>query len=73
MQTFGDKLLELVKSSVITQSLVTLALVITMCVLWAIGKTVPSELYSVTMIVVGFWFGSKTGYIQGQASRERGK
>lgn len=62
METFWN----LLKESIITQSLVTLALVVTLCVLWGLGKVVPPELFQLTLIVVSFWFGSKIGYSQGQ-------
>jgi hypothetical protein len=62
METFWS----LLKESIITQSLVTLSLVVTLCVLWGLGKFVPPELFQLTLIVVSFWFGSKIGYSQGQ-------
>jgi len=68
MLDFWNKVLELFKSSVITQSIVTLALVVTLCVLWGLGRTVDPQLYQLTVLVVGFWFGSKVGYSQGQSS-----
>jgi hypothetical protein len=61
MNTFWN----LVKQSIITQSLVTLVLVVTVCVLWATGKPVTTDLYNLTILVVAFWFGSKVGHSQG--------
>ncbi len=61
---------ELVKSSVIVQGTVTLALVTTTCYLYATGQTVPESLLSLDGLVIGFFFGSK---IQQVAARKVGK
>ena len=66
MQTFWT----LFQESVITQALVTLALIVTCCVIWITGKLLPPELFQVTVLVVGFWFGSKVGFHQGQNKGE---
>jgi 4-hydroxybenzoate polyprenyltransferase len=56
----------LFKESVITQAIVTLVLIVTCCILWVTGRVLPSELFQLTVLVVGFWFGSKVGFAQGQ-------
>ena len=66
MQTFWT----LFQESVIVQALVTLALIVTCCVIWITGKLLPPELFQVTVLVVGFWFGSKVGFQQGQNKGE---
>lgn len=51
--------LRLLEKSVVTQGLITVALVVTTCYLWATGQPVPNALYTMDTIVVGFFFGSK--------------
>lgn len=60
-----QKFWELFEQSIITQALVTAVLVITVSVLYATGREVPADLYQLTILVVGFWFGSKTGFNAG--------
>lgn len=55
-----DKFWDLVRESVIMQSIVTLTLVITLCVMFATERPVPDLLAQTTLLVIGFWFGSKT-------------
>jgi len=55
-----DKFWDLLRESVIVQSTVTLALVITLCVMFSTGRPVPDLLAQITLLVIGFWFGSKT-------------
>jgi len=55
-----DKFWDLLRESVIVQSTVTLILVITLCVMFATGRPVPDLLAGITLLVFGFWFGSKT-------------
>jgi len=55
-----NKFLDLLRESVIVQSTVTLALVITLCVMFATERPVPDLLAQITLLVIGFWFGSKT-------------
>lgn len=54
-----EKLLDLIRESVIVQGLITLSLVITVCYLWAAGRPVPPDLLGLLTLVVGFYFGSK--------------
>lgn len=54
-----EKFLDLVRESVIVQGLITLSLVITVCYMWASGKTIPPDLLGLLTLVIGFYFGSK--------------
>jgi hypothetical protein len=54
-----DKFWDLFQQSVIVQSLVTLILVGTLCYMFATGAAIPDLLAQVTLLVIGFWFGSK--------------
>ena len=60
------KFWELFEQSVITQALVTLCLIITTCVMFIKGLPIPPELSLLTTTVLGFWFGSKVGFKQGE-------
>jgi len=62
MQEFGMKFLELLERSVIVQGLVTVGFVGTAMVLYVRGDEVPQALQSVIVLVLGFWFGTKTQY-----------
>ena len=59
------KFWQLLEESVITQSILTLLVVGTVCTLWIMGHPVPQELMELTFVVVSFWMGSKVGYKQG--------
>jgi len=50
----------LFEESVIVQSLITLALVLAVIYLVATGQAVPDILSSALMLVLGFYFGSKS-------------
>jgi len=54
-----NKAWELVRSSVIVQGLVTLALVGTTCYMFATGQEVPNTLVQLDGIALGFFFGAK--------------
>jgi len=59
-------LIELLKSSVLTQAMIT---IITLCVISYLilaGRPVPPELWALGSLVVGFYFGSKVGIVQGE-------
>lgn len=64
--SIGDRLMDMMEESIIIQSLVTLVLVVTCCVVWIGGKQVPSELIALTMAVIGFWFGQKGQFSGGK-------
>jgi uncharacterized membrane protein AbrB (regulator of aidB expression) len=52
----------LLKSSVITQSVITILLVITVCVMAIMQLAIPSFIENLTLLTVGFWIGSKMQY-----------
>lgn len=54
------KFWELLSESVIVQAAVTLMLVGTICYLYLTDKSVPDPLVNILMIVLGYWFGTKT-------------
>lgn len=57
-----EKLLELLQTSVLIQSTITLCLVIAVIVLWLTNRVVPDQLYTLLYVVLGYYFGSKTTY-----------
>jgi len=59
------KFWELFEQSIITQAVITAMLILTVCVMYLTGKPIPSDLTQLTVLVVGFWFGSKVGYTSG--------
>lgn len=61
-----DKFWELMKQSVITQAIITLVIVCVDCYMIIVGRTIPAELWAITSLVIGFYFGSKVGSVQGQ-------
>ena len=66
MQTFW----ELLRESVIVQAIVTLALVIAYIALAVRGVAIPDGLHSLTILALGFYFGSKTGTASTTAYRD---
>lgn len=56
MKTFW----KLLKESVIVQAAITLMLVSTVCYLWVAQITIPEGLAYSLMLVLGYYFGSKT-------------
>jgi len=67
MSTFID----LLKSSVLTQAMITVITLSALFYLILAGKPVPTEVWSLAMLVVGFYFGSKVGIVQGQNNASR--
>lgn len=51
---------DLLEDSVIVQAFVTASLIATVCVLYATHAQVPDGLQQLTVMVVGFWLGSKS-------------
>jgi len=49
----------LLKESIIVQSIVTLALILTIIVLVLTDRPVPDVMVNLTTLVIGFWFGTK--------------
>ena len=66
-----DKFWELVGQSVIVQGLVTLAFVITACVRMAQGEPVPELLQAALMLILGWYFGSKTQQVASSVATRR--
>jgi len=62
MQAVGMRFLDLLERSVIVQGLVTVGFVATAMVLYVRGDEVPMALQNVIVLVLGFWFGTKTQY-----------
>lgn len=58
---------ELLKESVITQAAITVLVVCATVYMWVRGMPVPPELLTLDSLVIGFYFGSKTGFYQGVA------
>jgi len=56
MRTFW----QLLRESIIVQSLVTMVVVCTTMYLFATGREVKTELINFGMLILGFWFGSKS-------------
>jgi len=54
-----DKLLDLIRESVIIQGILTLGLVGAAIGMMLQGREVPRDLWSLVVLVVGFYFGSK--------------
>jgi len=50
----------LLEESIIVQSIITVLLVGGVLIMWLTGREVPPDLISAMMLVLGFWFGSKT-------------
>lgn len=67
MNSLLSKFLDALRESIITQALITVAVVGAWIYLVIAGHEVPSDLTQVLMIVIGFYFGSKTGYKQGMS------
>ena len=67
MQTFWT----LLKESVIVQSLVTLALILTIIVLVLTNRPVPDVMVNLTTLVIGYWFGTKVQHAANMAGIER--
>lgn len=56
MATFWN----LLERSIIVQSIVTLMLVTAVVFMYVTAKEVPSDLTSLMLLVLGFWFGAKS-------------
>ena len=55
-----DTFWSLFRESIIVQSIVTLLLVSAITYMYIVGQEVPSDLVNVSLLVLGFWFGTKT-------------
>ena len=59
-------LIDLLKSSVLTQAMITLITLSVISYMIIAGRPVPAELWAVGSLVIGFYFGSKVGIVQGE-------
>jgi biotin transporter BioY len=59
MSRISNKLLELLKQSILTQFYITTAFVTVACYLWLTDTPLPSTLQNVLLVVIGFYFGRK--------------
>lgn len=64
MKAFYDALRE----SIITQAVLTVGIWGVVLFMFATGQTPPDPLMGGAMLILGFYFGSKVGYPQGQQS-----
>lgn len=64
-----EKFWDLLQESVIVQSLVSLILVLTLCFMFVTGREIPQLLTNITLLVFGFWFGSKSSAFITKARR----
>lgn len=65
METF----LELLRESILIQGALTLAVVGVALYLLATGHEVPTDLWTMVTLVIGFYFGSKVENTKARASR----
>lgn len=57
----------LFEKSIITQSIITIGVMGTAMYLYASGNELPKGLEYILFVIIGFFFGSKVGYNQGQS------
>lgn len=60
-----DRFWELFEQSVITQSVITIMVMGTLCFMFLQGRAIPEFLIYTSASVLYFWMGSKVGYLQG--------
>jgi hypothetical protein len=56
MQTFW----QLLRESVLVQSLVTLLVISAVVYLYICGREVPPDLIKISLLILGYWFGTKS-------------
>lgn len=54
--------MQLVKESTLVQGAIALIVTITICVMFLTNRVVPSELYNVLILILGFYFGTKAQF-----------
>lgn len=54
-----DKLIDLLRESILIQSTITLILIVTTCVLFILQYPIPDLLATMDLLVLGVFFGSK--------------
>ena len=60
MSNFGDKLIELLRDSTLIQGSITLVCICGIVYLWVTGKPVSDNLLGIVLLIIGYYFGSKT-------------
>ncbi len=65
-KSFGQQLIDLLKQSVLVQAVITLAVIGATLYLVVVGRPVEDWLLQVLWLILGFYFGSKVGYLQGK-------
>lgn len=65
-----DRFWELMEQSVIFQGIITLAFVVTACVMMVNGQTVPDLLQAGLMLILGWYFGAKTQQVANATARK---
>jgi putative Mn2+ efflux pump MntP len=58
--SIGEKFIELLRDSTIVQGGITLICVLTICYLWSTGQAVDNQLITIVMLIIGYYFGTKT-------------
>lgn len=53
-------LAQLLRESVLIQAIVTLILTVGMVYMYMVGKTIPQDFLNLQLLIIGFWFGSKS-------------
>jgi Na+/H+ antiporter NhaC len=66
-----EKFLDALRESIITQAAITFLVVGAWVYITIVGRTPSSDLTQILMIVIGFYFGSKVGYRQGEVFASR--
>jgi len=59
----------LFKESVILQAIITLVILATVCAMYVTRQTVPENLWSALMLILGFYFGSKVENVKASKLR----
>jgi len=59
----------LFKESVILQAIITLVILTTVCAMYVTRQTVPENLWSALMLILGFYFGSKVENVKASKLR----
>jgi Na+/H+ antiporter NhaC len=67
----AERFLDALRESIITQAVITVAVVGVWLFLIATGQPIPPELSGILTLVIGFYFGSKVGYRQGEIAISR--
>lgn len=62
-------MIDLIKSSVLTQAIITFMVLAIDAYMYIAGRAVDDKLWALTTLVVGFYFGSKIGIVQGRADQ----